>query len=232
MQLLKDGDWVADMKQVFFALGNTAEKYKDPQASANVNFYRWTLYVTLADGKSEQTGTYIKSVTYTLNKAFSPSEVTLTDPPFLLARVGYRTFTVKVRIEYHSAYLNLKSQELEHDLSFQGSNAQTNFFQYVDPVAESRLIEKLPKMRAKPFEHHYMNTNGQKATTQKEAMFGFVKAKLAVDTLTGNMSDLARPDFNQLRATPGQEKVCKLAAELDKIDKKIEGKIQTNAKSE
>ena len=36
MQLLKDGDWVADMKQVFFALGNTAEKYKDPQAGANI----------------------------------------------------------------------------------------------------------------------------------------------------------------------------------------------------
>ena len=76
------GEWVKDLKSILFSIGNTHEEVKNPKPSKSQpqtkNTHRWTMYVTLANGKAEETSKYIKSVTYHLHPTFKPSVIKLT----------------------------------------------------------------------------------------------------------------------------------------------------------
>ena len=75
------------------------------------------MYVCLERGNTEETGKYIKSVTYELVQGFTPRIIKVTEPPFLLSRVGWGYFTLDVNIEFHP-HLNLKNMMVEHELNF------------------------------------------------------------------------------------------------------------------
>ena len=75
------------------------------------------MYVCLSDGNAEETGKYIKSVTYELCEGWKQRIIKVTEPPFLLSRVGWGYFELDVVIEFHP-HLKLKKMTVEHMLNF------------------------------------------------------------------------------------------------------------------
>ena len=58
-ELLLSGEWKKDLKTILFSIGNTHEDVKNPQPSNSnktvKNSHRWTMYVTMANGRAEET---------------------------------------------------------------------------------------------------------------------------------------------------------------------------------
>jgi transcription initiation factor IIF auxiliary subunit len=107
-ELILAGEWVKDLSTVLFSIGNTHENVANPKrAHSNkdeLNSHRWTMYVSMANGKAEESSKYIKSVTYHLCYGFNPRVIKVTQAPFLLARVGWGYFDVELVVEYHPEY--------------------------------------------------------------------------------------------------------------------------------
>ena len=72
----------------------------------------------LDNGNDQETCKYIRSVTYELFPGLTPRIIKVTEPPFLLSKVGWGYFTLPVKIEFHS-HLNLKNMLVEHELYFE-----------------------------------------------------------------------------------------------------------------
>ena len=93
------------------------------------------MYVVLANGNAEETAKYIKQVTYKLHHTFKPSVITLKQPPFLIARVGWGYFTIFVEIEFHE-HLKIPKLLQEHELNFDAPNTSRTFFIDYNPTLQ------------------------------------------------------------------------------------------------
>ena len=141
-ELILAGEWAIDLKSVLFSIGNTHEDVKNPKpANSNKevkNSHRWTMYVSMANGNAEESNAYIKSVTYHLHPTFKPAVVKVTQAPFLIARVGWGYFDIKVVVEYHPQY-KLKNETFEHELNFNQPNTCRNVVVEVSPEVEAKM---------------------------------------------------------------------------------------------
>jgi len=107
-----------------FSFGNTHEEI--PKAKANrarsnksmFNTHRWALFM-IFNNDEVATKRLIKSVTYHLDPDFKPSVIKVSKAPFLLSRIGWGDFTLDIDIEFQW-WTGLKTQRIEHDLSFDG----------------------------------------------------------------------------------------------------------------
>ena len=64
------------------------------------------------------TSKYIKSVTYFLHPTFKPSEITVSEAPFLLSRVGWGYFEIEMLVEFQP-HTGVKTMRLNHELCFE-----------------------------------------------------------------------------------------------------------------
>ena len=74
------------------------------------------MFVAL-NGDNAATAKFIKSVTYHLHESFSQNVIKVEEAPFLLARVGWGYFDVKIDIEFQP-WTGLKKHTLVHELCF------------------------------------------------------------------------------------------------------------------
>lgn len=81
-----------------------------------MNAHRWVMYVALCNDK-DSTGKFIDSVVYHLHPTFHPSLIKMTQFPFLLSRVGWGYFTIKIDIAFKK-WIGVKDISLEHELLF------------------------------------------------------------------------------------------------------------------
>ena len=90
------------------------------------------MYITMAQGKPEETAKYIRSVTYHLVPGFNPMVIKVSEPPFLLARVGWGYFELEAVIEFQP-HLKMKNMKIAHVLNFNKSNTSKNILIDFDP---------------------------------------------------------------------------------------------------
>ena len=76
------------------------------------------MFVCLNNDK-DATSKFIKQVTYHLHPTFKPAVITVTDPPFLLSRVGWGYFEITMVVEFQP-WTGLGTKKLTHELSFEG----------------------------------------------------------------------------------------------------------------
>ena len=77
------------------------------------------MFVSLASGDHQATGDYISRVKYYLHPTFNPSVVEVTDPPFLLSRIGWGFFTVTAEVQFRRGFgLTPATIRLDHELNF------------------------------------------------------------------------------------------------------------------
>ena len=79
----------------------------------------------------EQTQKYIKSVTYHLHPTFHVNKITLTQAPFLLARVGWGWFDIQMDVVFQE-WTKIGKVRLEHTLCFDGKGKTHSFDQDID----------------------------------------------------------------------------------------------------
>ena len=120
-QELEDaGEWLGNMRLIKFTYGNTHEEVKNAKKDSSgqyTNSHRWCMFVSL-NSSPEETQKYIKSVTYHLHPTFRQNKIKLTEAPFLLSRVGWGTFGIKIDIEFQDS-TGLGTKRMNHDLSFE-----------------------------------------------------------------------------------------------------------------
>ena len=75
------------------------------------------MFVSL-NNNPEETQKYIKSVTYHLHPTFRVNKIKLTEAPFLLSRVGWGTFDIKIDIEFQDS-TGLGTKRMNHGLTFE-----------------------------------------------------------------------------------------------------------------
>ena len=73
-----------------------------------------------------ETAKYIKSVTYNLHPTFKPSVIKVTEPPFLLSRVGWGYFEITMNVEFQPA-TKIGVKNLNHMLEFEGAGRTQSF---------------------------------------------------------------------------------------------------------
>ena len=76
------------------------------------------MFVCLSNGKKEETGNYVESVTYHLHPTFKPSVIKVTQAPFLLSRIGWGYFEVEIDIVFKKSTC-LAPMKVTHELSFE-----------------------------------------------------------------------------------------------------------------
>lgn len=115
------GEWLGNVRLVKFSFGNTHEEVKNPKPAKSggpntKNSHRWCMFVSLQN--PEETARYIKSVTYHLHPTFKPNKIKVTEPPFLLSRVGWGWFEVEMDLEFQES-TGLGTKRLCHMLCFE-----------------------------------------------------------------------------------------------------------------
>ena len=61
--------------------------------------HRWCMFVALSTGLQE-TARYIKSITYHLPTTLTNASIKVTEPPFMLERVSWEEFEVRMVVEF------------------------------------------------------------------------------------------------------------------------------------
>ena len=128
-KLIQQGQWRGNRKSVFISVGNTHEKVENPKPasdSKNVNAHRWAMFVCLSNGKKEETGNYVESVTYHLHPTFKPSVIKVTQAPFLLSRIGWGYFEMEIDIVFKKSTC-LAPMKVTHELSFEQAEKKSQF---------------------------------------------------------------------------------------------------------
>ena len=82
-----------------------------------------------------ETARFIKSVTYHLQSTVTNSAVIVTEPPFMLERLGWEEFEVRMVIEFQP-WTGMGPRELYHMLGFKGGGTQRCFLLEVDGTKE------------------------------------------------------------------------------------------------
>ena len=116
------GEWIGLTRLIKFAYGNTHEDVKNPKKTPDgetTNSHRWCMFVSL-NGNPEETQKYIKQVTYHLHPTFRQNKIVVQEAPFLLSRVGWGWFTVRMDIQFKE-WTGIGVKKLEHVLEFEGS---------------------------------------------------------------------------------------------------------------
>ena len=123
------GEWLANKRLVKFTFGNTHEEVKNPAPARSdktkTNTHRWCMFASLAQG-ADETGKFIKSVTYHLHPTFRPAVIKVTKAPFLLSRLGWGYFDVKMVVEFQPE-TGLGTREIVHELSFDENGKSRSF---------------------------------------------------------------------------------------------------------
>lgn len=83
------------------------------------------MFASLAQGHDE-TAKFIKSVTYHLHPTFKPPVIKVTKAPFLLSRVGWGYFDIKMVIEFQPS-TGLGTKEIVHELCFDNDGKTKSF---------------------------------------------------------------------------------------------------------
>ena len=89
------------------------------------NEHRWTMFV-LVNNSWEETARLVESVTYFLHPSFAINKVKCSESPFLLARVGWAYFDVRVQIDLKKE-VGIDDIRMSHELSFEGNGVTRSF---------------------------------------------------------------------------------------------------------
>ena len=121
-EMIADGLWTGNKTFLRFCFGNTHEDVANPKPSRSdpkmKNSHRWAMFMSLNDN-IEETGKYIKRVTYFLHPSFKPNKFVIEHAPFILSRVGWGFFSVQMVVEFQD-HMNIPPMPLEHMLDFNG----------------------------------------------------------------------------------------------------------------
>jgi transcription initiation factor IIF auxiliary subunit len=98
------------------------------------------MFITL-NGDTDLTAKYIKSVTYHLHSTFTPSVIKIVEAPFLIARVGWGCFKIKMDVEYHE-WTGMPKATLQHMLSFDGNGRTSSIVMEISEQANKDEIAK------------------------------------------------------------------------------------------
>ena len=103
MSLEQAGEWFNSRRLIKFSFGNTYEYVKDGKIIDKKEdirqCHRWAMFASLSTGV-EDTSKFIKSVTYHLHPTFRQPVIKVTKAPFLLSRIGWGYFEIKMVIEF------------------------------------------------------------------------------------------------------------------------------------
>lgn len=81
----------------------------------------------------EQTDTIIEKVEYKLHPTFNPPAVTVTNAPFIVKRIGWGYFEVKMIITWKNwTGLLPKEKKISHELCFNGDGKTCGFVMELD----------------------------------------------------------------------------------------------------
>ena len=151
------------------------------------------MFIALAnDPKKENAGRFIQSVTYHLHPTFKPSVIKVSEPPFLISRIGWGYFEIHMEIVFKE-WTGLPKMELDHMLSFDDNGKQEAFIvelEREEPVEEpkrklspyeqdaieiARKRMKGIKINAKDYESEWMNnTSIVNSTGNTKKYIGFI----------------------------------------------------------
>ena len=99
--------------------------------------HRWSMFASLSTGVKD-TAKYIKSVTYHLHPTYAKPVIKVTEAPFLLTRVSWGYFEVKMVIEFQRS-TGLKTKELTHMLHFDGDGHTRSFLLEVNAKSDNSV---------------------------------------------------------------------------------------------
>ena len=88
------------------------------------------MFVSLNNDEKE-TKRFIESVTYFLHPTFKPSRIEVNEAPFLLSRLGWGYFDVKMHIQF-AQWTGLGKRELIHELCFDNDGHTQSMFGEID----------------------------------------------------------------------------------------------------
>ena len=141
-ELKNDENDVEDEDDEDIFIGNMHEL--DPKE--NKNKHIWTMFVSTNKDKLVIPQS-IESVTYDLHPTFRPSQITIKDAPYLLARQGWGYFDVGVSIKFKDK--NRKDLQCVHGLNFNHDVTMTHIIDDNDQNKNELLhIKGLKKFRS------------------------------------------------------------------------------------
>ena len=143
-EVIAAGEGMGNKRLIKFSFGNTHEDVKNPKGK---NSHRWCMFASLAQG-ADETGKFIKSVTYHLHPTFTPSKIKVEKAPFLLSRVGWGWFDIQMDIEFKES-TGLGTKRITHELCFDGKGKTQSFLMEVAAESDAEVAAALAAEFAK-----------------------------------------------------------------------------------
>lgn len=143
---MKAGEWKdKNTRLMRFSYGNTHEMVQDPKIF-NEEYdlkleHRWCMFVSL-NWNTKETARFIKSVTYHLHPTYKQSKIKITESPFLLSRVAWGYFEVKMVIEFQPSTGLGSKVLLKHMLKFEGKGQTQSFLIEVVDACKDKALDK------------------------------------------------------------------------------------------
>eukprot|EP00347_Sterkiella_histriomuscorum_P019741 403340466 len=136
VSLIQAGLWRGSKAPVQFTFGNLYKQTALSETRRNLNV--WVMYISLANDPTRlKAGRFIESVTFHLHPDFTPNVIVKKESPFLITKLGWGEFEIKMEVEFKK-WTGIPKMELQHMLCFEEQGKEHEFVIDIDESLEQQ----------------------------------------------------------------------------------------------